>query len=482
MLGRIRHLIRRILPNNGLARGATVLASGTAVGQVVLLLASPLLTRLYTPADLGLLAVFVGLLALAGTVSSLRYEIAIPLPLSDQQAGGLAKLSLLILVASSLVSALILLILHEEIAQLMNLTGESLLLLFLPMGILFSGAYSIFTYWSIRVSNYPKMASTQIQRTLVTTAIQFLAFRLGALGLIFGQTLGQGIGTFALAKPALRHEGFRSSTWTDMREAFVRYRRFPLFSTWSGLANTVGLQAPVLLFAALYGPAVVGAYALAQRVLQVPASVIGSAVGQVFFGAATTAHRDGRLNFLVLQIFSKLTDLGLPIALVTMLVGPRLFSLVFGPAWQQAGEFAQLLAPWLLLVFIGSPLTKLFPTLERQSQGLVFQIVLLLARAAAILIGSSFFTLAITVGLFSLASVTCWLGFFIWVSKATGVRFTLMAMRFLSSLLLSLLLVIPILLGTVLGNYLSMGWLLGTCVSAALISIRYMSLFRGIAA
>ena len=91
------------LPGGAFARHVVTLASGTALGQLLLVLALPVLTRLYTPADYGALAVYSSTLTVLLVLASLRFEVAIPLPDDDRAAGSLLALSLLALAVVTLV-------------------------------------------------------------------------------------------------------------------------------------------------------------------------------------------------------------------------------------------------------------------------------------------------------------------------------------------------------------------------------------------
>ena len=75
--------------------GVSLLVGGTAGAQVLTVLAAPLLTRLYSSEDFGFLSVYTSLLALIGVISSLRYELAIPLLEDDGEAAKVAVLSLI---------------------------------------------------------------------------------------------------------------------------------------------------------------------------------------------------------------------------------------------------------------------------------------------------------------------------------------------------------------------------------------------------
>lgn len=136
----------RVLPKGGFARGVSVLAGGTAGAQILLLLAAPLLTRLYTPEDYGLLAVHGSLLAIIGVVASLRYELAIPLPEENQEAANVVVLCLLLLVVTSLLTAVLVFFFADPIASLLGVPKLATYFWLLPVGGLIIGAYSAFNY------------------------------------------------------------------------------------------------------------------------------------------------------------------------------------------------------------------------------------------------------------------------------------------------------------------------------------------------
>lgn len=95
------------------AQNVSVLASGSIVAQVISVLISPVLSRIYSPEDYGLLAVFLSVLNMFAVVLCFRYELAIVLPKDESDAINLVKLCLMI----SSGFALILLILSFFVFQ-----------------------------------------------------------------------------------------------------------------------------------------------------------------------------------------------------------------------------------------------------------------------------------------------------------------------------------------------------------------------------
>ena len=70
MIAQAKTHLRRLLPKNAFARGVSVLVGGTAGAQLLTVLAAPPLTRLYSPEDIGLLAVYGSQFALIGAIAS----------------------------------------------------------------------------------------------------------------------------------------------------------------------------------------------------------------------------------------------------------------------------------------------------------------------------------------------------------------------------------------------------------------------------
>jgi O-antigen/teichoic acid export membrane protein len=478
MIATIKLHIGHLLPKNAFARGVSVLVGGTASAQVLLVLAAPLLTRLYSPEDFGLLAVYAGLLALVGVVSSLRYELAIPLPEDDREAANIAVLSLLLVAVSTLVSALLVLLFGDVIAGALGVPRLADYFWLLPVGVLLGGAYKVFNYWAVRTKRFTTIAGTTLRQALATIAIQLAAFKLGVLALLFGQVAGQSVGTARLGRPALATPPFKQVSWNGVGQAAGRYRRFPFFSTWEGLFNTAGLQLPPLMFAMIFGPVAAGLYSLANRVLSLPMSLVGTAIGQVFFSNAAEARRTGELGPLVSRLHAKLAHIGLPPTLLLLLLGPDIFALVFGAEWRQAGEFARWMAPWLYLVFVSSPLSTLFAIMEHQRQGLAFQVILLIARVLAILIGAWTGKLTITIMLFSGASALCWLGFLFWIARLAGNRPGSMIAPTISAFGIALLCVTPVAVGLTFDDAPSLTWLSALGLTCLLIAGHYWLLLR----
>jgi O-antigen/teichoic acid export membrane protein len=398
-------VLRALLPKGRLRRAAVVLMTGTAFGQLLVLLASPLLTRLYTPDDFGVLGVFSALLMVFGIAVSLRYELAISLAEDDARMVNLLALSLVIAMLVSSLVGVVLWLWGEMVAGWLKTEALRPLLWLLPVGILAVGCNRTLTHWAIRRQAFGHITRTQISRSVGQITIQigcgYLA--LGPIGLLIGQIIGQSAGITTLALAFCRIEGklWRTVRLRDMARAAVRYRNLPMFGAGADLLSNAGRFGPALLVAALYGAEVAGWFALAQRILATPVS-LSNAVARVYLSEAPRrARAEGTGIYKLFKTTTwRLLAFGVLALGLVMVAGPQLFGLVFGSVWTEAGRYAQFLAFVSLGQLVVGPIAQTLTVFERQDlqlacDALRFALLLLIFFAAHQLTWPPMLTIAV---------------------------------------------------------------------------------------
>lgn len=365
-------------PFTGFRLKVLQVAGGTAVAQGLLVAASPLLTRLYTPADFGVLVVYVSLVSLLVTVASLRFELALPLPEGEAEAAGLLLLCVALVALTTLAGALAIHLFRDRILGWMGAPGLGPFLWLVPVSTLGAGLYQVFTCWAIRKERYDRIARTRITQGLTQLTVQVAAGLLGQgpAGLLAGDALGRTNGTRTLALLDWRRDWaqVRRAGPADLLAAARRYRNFPLYSSGTALLNTLNLRMPGLLLAICYGPATAGCFALAQRVFALPSSIIGESVAQVFFGESAQL-KGASLMPLFRGTVRRMFLLGLPLMALSSAAGWFLFPAIFGAAWKSAGVFLVAIAPMALAQFTGACVSSALVVLERQDLALLREVI-----------------------------------------------------------------------------------------------------------
>jgi len=397
--------LRARLPKGRLRRAVTVSVTGAALGQLIVLAASPVVTRIYTPEDFGVLGVFSALLGILGIAVALRYELAIPLAEDDVSVVNLLALSLIVTLVVSFLVGLTLWPWGEVITGWLNAEALYPLLWLLPVGLFATGCGRALTHWAIRRQAFGRITRTEISRSIgrIVTQIGFGFLVPGPLGLLVGQVVGQSAGITTLALAFHRSDGrmLRAIRLRSMARAAARFGNLPTFATGAALLNNGGRLAPALLVAALYGVEVVGWFALAQKILQMPV-YLSTAVARVYLSEAPRLARAGGegIDALFKATTWRLLAFGVLSLGLVVIAGPQLFALVFGSAWAEAGRFAQFIAFMSLGQLVVAPVSQTLTVLERQDvqlawDALRFGALLLVFLAAHQLAWSPLTTIAV---------------------------------------------------------------------------------------
>src|SRR5690606_12589566 len=128
--------------------------------------ASPAITRLYAPDDFGALAVFASIVGVFSVVAGLRYELAIPVPESEQDGAHVLVLTLLAVIATTVMVAIGVVALgHYVVAAAPSLTAY---LWLIPLSVLAIGTVQALTYWAIRTKAFGLIARTQLTQSAVS--------------------------------------------------------------------------------------------------------------------------------------------------------------------------------------------------------------------------------------------------------------------------------------------------------------------------
>ena len=420
----LRKSISHFLRDNRFARNVSLLVGGTATAQIISLLAAPALTRIYGTEAFGMLAVYVALISIISVFASLKYELAIPLPEDERQVVALTVLSLAVVAFITLITSIVVFYADQNIANILGIPEIAGYLWLVPLGVLLTGVFQVLNYWAIRLKDFSILAGIRIRQQLVMIGTQFALFNFGGAGLLLGQALGQGFGIRLLNKKLVPAGSWRLVSMRDVKFVAVRYRSFPLFSTWAGFLNTAGAHIPSLVFASFFGAASAGLYALAHRIVAMPMGLIGKAVAQVFFSDAAEENRAGRLAPLVISAQRSLIKVIVPPTLFLILFGPRAFSLLFGEQWRMGGEVASWLALWMLVSFSTSPLSTLFAVIEKQALGLIMQAVLFAVRFLGLAAGLYWQDFILAVMGFAIFNVIGYLLYQSVAFKAVGLSFS----------------------------------------------------------
>lgn len=388
-------------------KNVAVLTSGTAMGQAVVVLAAPVLSRLYSPTDFGIMSVVLAVASPIAMMSSFKYELAIVLAKDDKEASNIFVLSVGLVFFVALLTLLVMPFIDDWLAYKMERPAVAPLLAWVPVFVLFLGLYNVAVFWANRRKDYGWTSASTIGRSLGTVSVQVALglASVGALGLIVGRVFGLILATSILGFRVFRNEWrlvLRSFDYAQMRELAREHNNLPKYNApREGIVAMSG-SLPTFFLALLFSPAAAGFYWFTVRLLEVPSNLIGVAVRRVFFERAARAYDAGEKIYpLLAQATSVLAILGIVPALVIFLEGPALFNYAFGDEWREAGVYARWLTIWWFSSFCNAASSALTPVFRLQRLFLGIEIVGLPLRAAAIGVAVLFGDDVLAVALYS---------------------------------------------------------------------------------
>lgn len=371
---------------NALVKNTATLLSGTVLGQAFTFVITIWLARVYTPAEYGAMAIYTATALILTELVNGRYDNAIMLPKSRQQALTLVKLSLMLCAGITLLITA--LVLGWEFSGLwpMNDREIQLALYLLPVSTLLGGILQPLMVFINREEKYNILALSKFSQAIATGVISLLLgyWGYGLYGLLAGFIAGQFIAVVLVIPgyiSSIKNEA--SAKWQSIKEMASQYQHFPKFATGATLLNTLSRVTPFYL---LLLPEVIGNFSLSNKMLGAPVLLVAGSFAQVFYQKAAREHEVSEEAFLklVLQTARNLFILGVVPVTVLGLYGAEIFSFVFGERWASAGIYSQYLAPWILFLFIVNPLSNVINIKGKLKFELVYNILLLLSRAGVL--------------------------------------------------------------------------------------------------
>jgi O-antigen/teichoic acid export membrane protein len=355
----------------------SVLLSGTVIAQIIGYALAPFLTRLYSTAEMGELALYMRITGFIAAIATLRYESALPIPKYDGHSYLLYRISLLISFIVLIISSVILISL--VVSGVMP-GFDWWYVLFIILGSAAIVVINIGTNWSVRTGTFSLISRQKISNSLFSNFLKwgFAYLSWGYFGLILATFIGYFISCFefifnfrGLKKKFLKLKS-RKKTWVLLKD----HREFPLLNLPHILVDHGRDMLIATLILAYFSESVYGSFSHSYAMLRIPSMLIGVSLSQVFYNQAVKLYNE---NQHMLPLMKKTISMLLIISIVPFtilyLYGELIFAWIFGANWAEAGSYSETMSFWLMVSFIVSPISALPMILKKQKIALIFGII-----------------------------------------------------------------------------------------------------------
>ena len=381
---------QHIFSNNVLKLGG-----GTALGQLLVVMATPVITRLYSPADMGLLGIFMALVGFAGVGVALRYEMPMVSVRDDREAECLLTSSLLLTVPMSLIAGLVLYtMIRNDLLSYGLLPGWSAAAaVFL---LVLTGVFTSLRYWLVRQGKYEIVGRALVFQGFGRASVPVILglAQIGWIGLLFGEITSRvlGIGRMLrVAWPAIR-SSVRPFSSGYFNSILLRNWKSPAVLLPSSLIDALAAMIPLPIISYLFGTEAAGQFFLVQRLCGLPAGLIATSVADVFHPTIANAHWNdpGQVRAILRRVTRKLTFASVAIYIPIALFSPFVFGFVFGKEWHETGICMAIISPLSMVSLVVSPVSRLLLVVDKIELKFIFDTVNLLVPNSGIFIMNYF--------------------------------------------------------------------------------------------
>lgn len=370
-----------------------MIVSGTSLGQLITLAAIPLIARLYTPSEVGELAVITSLAYVGTTLATGRYELAVALPRDDHDAALLAGLAIRLSITFGAIGGAVTLVAWSLWGEsILGIRPASLLFVFALCAV--GGLFGALNYLAVRSARFSAVATRSLVRAIAVSGAQIIAglTPIKTVGLPGGLLFGEIVATASILrlKGLPKASGSRAERRSGRRRLAREYIRFPRLLAPSSLVNAAGQHGTSVFVSALFGVATAGFLSMAQRAVAAPVGVITTAVSQVYISrfSRSVRSREPGARSLFMAASLRLGIVGVLIGIALLSVAPTILEFILGSEWQRAGEFVRALTPLVATQVLASPLSQTLILLEHVSLQLAWDVARLVAVAAALIVSN----------------------------------------------------------------------------------------------
>jgi len=352
------------------------LAGGTAFGQGLVIISTPLITRLYSPSEMGLLGIF---LAFVGSISvgvGLRYEIAIVSAKNDREADHLLVASIIFAFPLSLLAGLTLwYLIHHDLLSYGSLPEWSAVVSIVAL--LLIGFLSPLRYWHARHSNFSTVSRALILQGSgrAVVPVVFALGQTGWIGLLSGEIAGRVFAVIKLIRSAL--PTIRTTILTMNRvyscSILKKNWKFPVIVLPASIIDALVVMLPLPVIGFFFGTEAAGQFLLVQRISQLPAGLVSASVGDVFYAHISEAYRSDtqQIRKILWTVVKKLSLLSSLVYIPLAVAAPFVFELFFGHEWSDTGLLVSILAPVGFVGMVVSPVSRVLFVVDRTELKLI---------------------------------------------------------------------------------------------------------------
>jgi O-antigen/teichoic acid export membrane protein len=356
----------------GKLKSIATLVFGTATNQLIGIVATFILARVYSPDAFGVFGSSLAICTIFSVMAALKFDLTVIFPKTAVAAKLCSFISLLTICIFSIfmtgllfaINAIDLIFLDFPLIHYIVLTS---LIAFEQIAI----------NWLIRNKSFKIITLITVLKGLVIAFLQYFLKEADG-GLWYGHVCGYVfVGILYLiimSQPLI--EGARAFSKLRLFYFVKKYKKFPTFSLPAGVLNTFGNQIPILLIRSLFGEQYAGYYLLVKKIILAPVDLISTNINKVLSQEVShnIAHHKPYLDGVIYYIkFSSVLSAAAIVSTLVFLYVDGII-LLMGEAWREAEVLAFVMLPLAAISFVSRSVSR-FAVYGKNEWGLYYQFI-----------------------------------------------------------------------------------------------------------
>ena len=421
-------MLKNLKDSNSFLGNTLKVASGTLVAQIVGYLFLPLITRLYTPENFGEFGIFIAIFGLISPLLGGKFEVALILEKDKVRKMNLYLLSAILTLFISVISFLVFFFFRDIIISIFSLTINKNVLLILPFTLFLSGLYQANRFLLISNNSFGVISIAIILEKIANIGTKFFIgfFKPSSLGLVVSDLLSKIVAvsytSFTIIQKKLYVSSLKKFNKYEVQKLFKKYKKFPTYELMSDWFDSISNQIPLLIMAFYFNSFILGYYVFANTILKNIITLTSKNFGSVYYKKISEINEIERKPFTS-KLISNLSAFGVLPFIIIAIGAPEIFSFVFGKNWHNAGVYAQIMSPYLMIFFFLKPINSLYRVYNEQDKLFYLNIVNFIVFSLAIILGVLKKDPTLTIILVSISGVFVYGWIFFWILQKMKITF-----------------------------------------------------------
>jgi O-antigen/teichoic acid export membrane protein len=373
-----------------LIKNSATLLSANAISQGIAFAVLPVIARLYSPDELGILALFLGIEGLLSVIANGKYDSAIVLSKSKSMAANTFNLCFLINAVFSLLILIVLLLGSHQILSILHYESLEGVIYYLPFFVFIVAFAQASIFWFNYNKRFALTARYTLWQGLINNVLKVGSgfLKAGLMGLVWANLSSHFISILSCFT--------RKETWNQLfhfnkKEILVaasEHRKFPLYTLPHTFINMVSGNLPILLLSGYFGMAEIGLFSMGITIGFRPINLLSTSLDQVISQSmAERINKQEPIWTSLIQSIKKILLIVTPLFILAFFLSPLVLRYFLGERWEQSALYIQIMIPWLIISLFTASLSSIPPIFGKQRIALIIEIIYIVARLISLIIG-----------------------------------------------------------------------------------------------